>query len=164
MEFNKPVSNPMLAGSIQLVKAEDTPEHRNMFISELIKAHFLMPANITPEPEKTEDGRLRLLPESQIQFPMLENDKGEHFFMAFTSKREFDKWMENEDKAAFTLTFADYAGLLFNRNKNGETSSAIGFVINPKGDNILIPKGMVGGIMAAKQMQGGRPVPPKPEQ
>ena len=164
MEFNKPVSNPMLAGSIQLVRAEDTPEHRNMFISELTKAHFLIPANITPEPEKTEDGKLRLVPGCQIQFPMLENDKGEHFFMAFTSKRELDKWTNDEDKATFTLTFADYAGLLFNRNKKGETSSAIGFVINPKGDNILIPKDMVGGIMAAKQVQGSKPVPPQPEQ
>ena len=28
MEFNKPVSNPMMVGSIELLKAEDTPEHR----------------------------------------------------------------------------------------------------------------------------------------
>ena len=26
MEFNKPVSNPMMVGSIELLKAEDTPE------------------------------------------------------------------------------------------------------------------------------------------
>ena len=32
MEFNKSVSNPMLAGSIELVKAEDTPELRIMFV------------------------------------------------------------------------------------------------------------------------------------
>ena len=31
MEFNKSVSNPMLMGAIELMKAEDTPEHRNMF-------------------------------------------------------------------------------------------------------------------------------------
>ena len=30
MEFNKPVSNPMMVGSIELLKAEDTPEHRQI--------------------------------------------------------------------------------------------------------------------------------------
>ena len=34
MEFNKPVSNPMMVGSIELLKAEDTPEHRQMFLDE----------------------------------------------------------------------------------------------------------------------------------
>ena len=34
MEFNKPVSNPMMVGSIELLKAEDTPEHRQMFLEE----------------------------------------------------------------------------------------------------------------------------------
>ena len=41
MEFNKPVSNPMMVGSIELLKAEDTPEHRQMFLEELQKAKFL---------------------------------------------------------------------------------------------------------------------------
>ena len=35
MEFNKPVSNPMMVGSIELLKAEDTPEHRQMFLDEM---------------------------------------------------------------------------------------------------------------------------------
>ena len=30
MEFNKPVSNPMMVGSIELLKAEDTPEHSRL--------------------------------------------------------------------------------------------------------------------------------------
>ena len=44
MEFNKPVSNPMLVGAIELMKAEDTPDHRNMFLNEMMKAFFLAPA------------------------------------------------------------------------------------------------------------------------
>ena len=48
MEFNKPVSNPLLMGSIELMKAEDTPAHRNMFMGELAKAEFLSPAIIEP--------------------------------------------------------------------------------------------------------------------
>ena len=58
MEFNKPVSNPLLVGSIELMKAEDTPAHRNMFIGELSKASFLSPAVIEPAPEPDKDGKL----------------------------------------------------------------------------------------------------------
>ena len=48
MEFNKTVSNPMLVGALELMKAEDTPAHRNMFMGELTKASFLTPAIIEP--------------------------------------------------------------------------------------------------------------------
>lgn len=54
MEFNKSVSNPMLMGAIELMKAEDTPEHRNMFIGELGKASFLSPAIVDPAPTEGE--------------------------------------------------------------------------------------------------------------
>ena len=40
MEFNKPVSNPMMVGSIELLKAEDTPEHRQMFLESFRKQSF----------------------------------------------------------------------------------------------------------------------------
>ena len=51
MEFNKPVSNPMMVGTIELLKAEDTPEHRQMFLEELQKAKFLAPVVIDPVPQ-----------------------------------------------------------------------------------------------------------------
>ena len=58
MEFNKPVSNPMMVGSIELLKAEDTPEHRQMFLDELQKAKFLSPVVIDPVPVPDENGRV----------------------------------------------------------------------------------------------------------
>ena len=33
MEFNKSVSNPMLMGAIELMREEDTPEHRKFSLS-----------------------------------------------------------------------------------------------------------------------------------
>ena len=56
MEFNKPVSNPMLVGALELMKAEDTPAHRNMFMGELTKASFLTPAIIDPAPTEDANG------------------------------------------------------------------------------------------------------------
>ena len=60
MEFNKPVSNPMMVGSIELLKAEDTPEHRQMFLEELQKAKFLAPVVIDPAPQPDEKGQVRI--------------------------------------------------------------------------------------------------------
>ena len=60
MEFNKPVSNPMMVGSIELLKAEDTPEHRQMFLDELQKAKFLSPVVIDPVPVPDENGRVTI--------------------------------------------------------------------------------------------------------
>jgi len=84
MEFNKPVSNPMMVGSIELLKAEDTPEHRQMFLDELQKAKFLSPVVIDPVPVPDENGRVTIARDAKVQFPMLSTEDGRKFFMAFT--------------------------------------------------------------------------------
>lgn len=71
MEFNQSVSNPMLVGCIELMKAEDSPEHRAMFIEELTRASFMAPALIEPEPREDAEGKLSIVPGSQVQFPVL---------------------------------------------------------------------------------------------
>ena len=68
MEFNKPVSNPMMVGSIELLKAEDTPEHRQMFLDELQKAKFLSPVVIDPVPVPDENGRVTIASMRQIWY------------------------------------------------------------------------------------------------
>ena len=100
MEFNKPVSNPMLMGSIELMKAEDTPAHRNMFVGELAKASFLSPAIIEPAPVEDPEGKLTVAPNSKVQFPMLNTPDGAKFFMAFTDEAEYQKWQEKNQKFA----------------------------------------------------------------
>ena len=80
MEFNKPVSNPMMVGSIELLKAEDTPEHRQMFLEELQKAKFLAPVVIDPAPQPDEKGQVRIPRDAKVQFPMLSTEDGRKFF------------------------------------------------------------------------------------
>lgn len=164
MEFNKPVSNPMLVGCIELLKAEDTPEHRNMFVAEMTKASFLAPALIDPEPSENAEGKLTITGGSKIQFPMLSTPDGKKFFMAFTDASEYDKWQEKtRPLPTFALKFDDYAAMLFHKNGDGAASQALGYVINPAGCNIIVPKEMIAGIMAARvtaaKQQGGQPVP-----
>ena len=152
MEFNKPVSNPMMVGSIELLKAEDTPEHRQMFLEELQKAKFLAPVVIDPAPQ----------PDAKVQFHMLSTEDGRKFFMAFTDWMELKKWKDEENQQTFAMNFDDYAGMLLRKDAQGNSSPALGFVINPFGGNIVVTREMVAGMIAAKLKAAGKPVPPAP--
>lgn len=159
----------MLVGTIELLKAEDTPEHRNMFVAEMTKASFIAPALIDPEPVENGEGKLTITGNSKIQFPMLSAPDGKKFFMAFTDAQEYEKWQEKAGKLpVFALKFEDYAAMLFHKNSDGSASQALGFVINPVGCNIIVPKEMVANIMAvrvaaakqqAAKQQGGNVIP-----
>ena len=151
MEFNKTVSNPMLVGAIQLLKEEDSPEHRNMFVIELQKASYIAPALVDPEPVESADGKRTIAPGSKIQFPMLTSSVGKQFFMGFTDVAEYRKWVEkNKELPFFALRFEDLAAMLLQKDALGKQSPALGFVINPYGENIIVPKMIAAGIMAAR--------------
>ena len=154
MEFNKPVSNPMLLGCIELMKDEDTPEHREMFIEEFSKASFLAPALVNPAPIEDEEGKQVIAPGSQIQFPMLGTKDGKKLFVAFTDKVEYDSWQEqNTPLPMFTLKMEDYARMLLSRDPMGNLSPAIGLVINPLSSNLVVSREMLAGIMARRMAQ-----------
>ena len=162
MEFNKPVSNPMMVGSIELLKAEDTPEHRQMIQDELQKAKFLSPVVIDPVPVPDENGRVTIARDAKVQFPMLSTEDGRKFFMAFTDWTELKRWRDEENQQTFAMNFDDYAGMLLRKDAQGNISPALGFVINPFGGNIVVTREMVASMIAAKLKAAGRPVPPAP--
>ena len=149
MEFNKPVSNPMMVGSIELLKAEDTPEHRQMFLDD-------------PVPVPDENGRVTIARDAKVQFPMLSTEDGRKFFMAFTDWTELKRWRDEENQQTFAMNFDDYAGMLLRKDAQGNISPALGFVINPFGGNIVVTREMVASMIAAKLKAAGRPVPPAP--
>lgn len=154
MEFNKPVSNPMLVGCFELLKADDTVEHRNMLVNELQNAKLLAPALIEPAPEEDAEGNLRLIPGSKIQFLMLSAPDGKQFFMGFTDDMEYQKWVEqNRALPTFALKFDDYVGMMLNKDAQGNPCPALGFVINPYGANLVVPREMIAGIMGARLKQ-----------
>lgn len=153
MEFNRSVSNPMLVGSMELLKAEDTPQHRSMFFSELQKANLLAPARIDPAPEEDEEGNLKLLPGSGIQFPMLLTQDGRKFFMGFTDDREYQLWVEkNQPCPTFSLGFDDYIGMMLQKDAEGNASQAEGIVVNPFGANMVVHKDMLAQLMAGRMI------------
>nr|WP_300832652.1 SseB family protein [uncultured Acetatifactor sp.] len=154
MEFNKTVSNPMLVGALELMKAEDTPAHRNMFMGELTKASFLTPAIIEPAPTEDAEGKLVLAPNSKVQFPMLNTPDGAKFFMAFTDAGEYEKWQEKNQKFPFfALKLEEYAAMILRRDPKGNLCPALGMVVNPFGANIILPREMLAGMMTARAAQ-----------
>ena len=154
MEFNKPVSNPMLLGCIELLKDEDTLEHREMFTEEFMKASFLAPALVNPAPIVDEEGNQTIAPGSQIQFPMLSTKDGKKLFVAFTDKVEYDSWQEkNTALPMFTLKVDDYARMSLTRDPMGNPSPAIGLVINPLSSNVVVSREMLAGFMTRRMAQ-----------
>lgn len=154
MEFNKTVSNPMLMGSIELMKAEDTAAHRNMFMGELVRAELLTPSIIDPAPQENEEGKLTIAPGSKVQFPMLTTQDGAKFFMAFTDAAEYEKWQEKNQKfPTFAIKVEEYAAMILRRDSKGGLCPALGLVINPMGANIVLPREMLAGMLSARAAQ-----------
>ena len=145
----------MLVGCIELMKDEDTAEHRKMFVEELLKAQLLSPVIMDPQPQEGADGKLKALPGTKVQFPMLSAPDGKKFFMAFTDGAEYDKWQEKAGRQQpfFALKFDDYAAMLLRKDANGNVSPGLGFVINPTSANIVVPREMVANIMAMRIAQ-----------
>lgn len=163
MEYKKTVSNPMLVGSIELMKADPSPEHKQMFIDEMMKGKFISPVIITPMPEEDENGKVKLTQENKVQFPMLTAPDGKNFFMAFTDMMEFKKWKKDgesqEDKPFFALTMDEFCAMTMRRD-----SVSMGAVINPFGANILVPREMMASLMAAKLAKMGIKPMPRPHE
>lgn len=154
MEFNKSVSNPMLVGSIELLKAEDTVEHCNMFLTELLKASLLAPALIDPPPQEDGEGNLKLLPDSKVQFPMLTAPDGRKYFMGFTDDAEYQLWVEkNQPCPTFAMVFDDYIGMLMQKDAGGNPCPAQGIIINPHGSNLAVHKDMLAQVIAGRMIQ-----------
>lgn len=150
MVYNETASNPMLVGCMQLLAAENTPEHRQMFVEEVEKAVLMAPAIISNAPVTTESGEKTLESGTRINFITVPTRDGKKYLMGFTDMVEYKKWVEvakAEDVPYFTLTFEDYANMLLRPDNQG-ASATHGYVINCCSANAVIPKELVAQTMA----------------
>lgn len=162
MEFNKAVSNPMLIGCLELMRDADTPDHRIMFAEELRKASLMTPAVIVPAPVTDEEGNSKLLPGSQVSFPMLNTTDGKKFCVGFTDPVEYKYWaVRNANPPFFALQFQDYVDMVFCKDSQGNESPVRGLVINPLSANVVIPREMFTSMINVQM--GMRPVVNKTE-
>ncbi len=140
----KALKNQDLIMAYHLMQYNATPERQAEFMQEVVKARFLAPAAIDPEPEIGEDGSMKLKPNTKITFPEVTNNEGEKYFPAFTDWKTAQKWELKEGQRLITTTFEDYAAMIL------RDQEADGFVINPFEEKIRIERKV---IVALKQQQ-----------
>lgn len=150
MEFNKSVSNPLLIGAIELVRAENTPEHMKLLTDQMLQAKYMTPAVVTLIPSEGKENANAEETGKHVNMPLLAAPGGKQYFMAFTDMEELKKWKDDAEQQTVVMTFDEYASLLFQKDSQGNLSQAAGFVINPFGANLIVPREMVAKYLSTK--------------
>lgn len=147
VDVNTPVTNSDLVLAIKEMQQNNTREAQDQLISEVMKAHFISPVNISPEPGPSDkDGKVVLKEKTTISFNIIENTANQHFFLAFTDWDELGKWDKSENQQTLILTFDDYAAMVLD-----EKGDSDGFVINPYGGNMVFNKNIVRALQDGKE-------------
>ena len=116
--------NEQLVEQMQLAKEDQTYAKREVYLSALRKARFLVPLEWT----LTKNIRHRTL--STISRP-----NGETFLVAFTGWNELFKWREDEEERVVALSHEELCSQVM-----ASDSTYDGFVIDPYGVNLITYK------------------------
>lgn len=142
-----PLTNPALKQAMAAMKADNTPQTRNVMINEMMRATFLVPVQVgfarTP-PKMDKNGKVTIPPNTKISFALLGTTDKKQYFMAFTDWDELHKWRKNPAQQTMMLRFDDYASMI---EKNPQVS---GFVINPFDENLRLEREMVASLKQQK--------------
>ncbi len=152
VDVNTPVTNPDLVSAICDMRQDNSPEKQNRMMDEVMKAHFITPVNVSPEPNHGHcdgddhcdchhhhhDHTTEFKEGTTISFYSIADSAGKHFFLAFTDWDELRKWQNNDHQQTFIVTFDDISGMLLQENSRWD-----GFVINPYGESIVFNNELV---------------------
>ena len=157
MKFDIDCVNPMLVGSMKLLKAEDTPEHRKLFMDELVKATFLSPTCIEPEPTVDENGETVIMQGAKVQFPMLNTKDKKSYYVLYTDKQSLQEAEEIDNGTperfrshVAAVTVDEIGGLLATVGPQGQVNPAQGAIINPYSDSLIVGREMLIGYFKSK--------------
>jgi len=131
MRFADTVSNPMLSGALNLMMSNPDVEYKKMFIQEVMRSEFLMPVRVMGETQTNENGEVIVPEDTQVNFPLLANKAGVKFYMAFTSRKEFEKWPPHDNFKTMAFTYQDYFDIIMSKDEEGNYNPGFGFVIDP---------------------------------
>ncbi len=150
MQFNKKVSNAMLCGAIETMRADSNSKTHKIVLDEITKATFLCPGTVSLPPVKDKSGELKLQDGCQVQYKMLQDSQGRPLLMAFTSEEQMQLWKDktgSQDCYGFACPFDDYVMLILNQLPDGTYGPAQGFVIDPYGANLVVDRDMVVNVL-----------------
>ncbi len=132
-----PITNPELTRAMDAMKQERNQRTEIAFINSMKDGRFLVPANINKvqQAQANADGTVELKEQPQIQFLLFNNKDGQKFFPLFTDAAEYEKWSDRSKYQRAAIGFRDLCQF-FENNPNGEVT---GVVVNPYGQNVLVP-------------------------
>jgi hypothetical protein len=133
-KLKKPtIKNPELKMAVQEWKENRNSVTEEKMFEALKKAQFIAPAIMEELPDDVDlsDGKKY---ETKAKFMLVKDQKGNHFFPAFTEWLEVLKWNNDPETQTVVVTFENYCALLLNKNPE-----ARGIVVDPKGMNLMIP-------------------------
>ncbi len=148
-----PITNPALVKAMDEMKQNRTPKTEVAFVSALKAARFLVPANVNKvqAAQANEDGTVELKEQPQIRFMLFNNKEGKKFFPLFTDIEEYRKWDKHQDQQLAAISYRDLCQIM-QRKPNPD---AVGAVVNPFGQNIMIPTETLFRVNATEAMAPG---------
>lgn len=136
-----PIANPALRAAIDGLKQENSMEKQNALTEALKEAKLLSPVIFDGQLAKDEMGRTIVKP-NQVRFILINTKDGKTYFPAFTDIEETTKFPVAGDKDPkpqnVVRTMKEFDQLF-----KDPANKALGVVINPGTDNIVIPKNLV---------------------
>ena len=139
---NQEIDNSKLEQAIAEMREHYSNETQNNVINTALRSTFLVPGIVekTEELVADENNHVTFNQDPKVRFILI-NDKEQHsYFPVFTSTEELVKLKTKETYTAFSMTFADIAGL------TESAQQVTGFVVNPFNQNLPFTQEMLASI------------------
>lgn len=122
MKTNKEIRNDELKISMITLKLQNDKESEDIFIENLRKAYFLIPA--------VDDDK-----KDELTFMLLCDQNNNNYFQAYTDMDEYSKWSDSKKSKNFVLKFDELASIIVSSEDEVK-----GLAINPFSENIILDK------------------------
>ncbi len=155
----KPIHNPELDAAIQALKSGSTPEKQQALLNALKSARLLSPCDFDVNVKPDKNGEIKNVHPNQIKFYLLNTNDGKTLFPVFTDIPRTRKINLGDkiDPKYVVRQVKEFDPLL-----TMPDSKAVGLVVNPGSDNIVIPAQLVGVIAGRPIQTAGKKVNPAP--
>ena len=152
MDVNAPIENPELIVKIQDYTKSQSDKDENALRAALLHSKFLAPVNVR---ERKDGAKREQVLQKDTRANLINIEDSQHcvYLPAFTDWSEVIKWNEDEEMKTAVFTLQDYARIIANNQE------LTGIVINPYGENLVLDRETIGGIVLGKRvMKKGEPV------
>jgi hypothetical protein len=154
-QMKKPtVKNPNLVSAMAAFKANNTQGNEKEMLEAIKESQLILPVIMDDIPDNLTAGEKYT---AQAKFMLIQQKNGTKLFPAFTEWLELLKWKNDPECKTIVLTFDQFCNVV------GNSIEAMGFVINPGEEGLLITKQKMSEIAGREISPKLAPVPPAPE-